>query len=66
MVHVWSINSGERFQGHHGPLVFFFFSIRIISEIAENIMGKGENTGYQHFFLSKVFFLRDSLKLSQM
>ena len=21
MVHVWSINSGERFQGHHGPLV---------------------------------------------
>ena len=23
MVHVWSINSGERFQGHHGPLVFF-------------------------------------------
>ena len=22
MVHVWSINSGERFQGHHGPLVF--------------------------------------------
>ena len=24
MVHVWSINSGERFQGHHGPLVVFF------------------------------------------
>ena len=23
MVHVWSINSGERFQGHHGPLVMF-------------------------------------------
>ena len=22
MVHVWSINSGERFQGHHGPLVW--------------------------------------------
>ena len=22
MVHVWSINSDERFQGHHGPLVF--------------------------------------------
>ena len=22
MVHVWSINSGERFQGHHGPLVY--------------------------------------------
>ena len=22
MVHVWSINSGEQFQGHHGPLVF--------------------------------------------
>ena len=24
MVHVWSINSGERFQGHHGPLVTVF------------------------------------------
>ena len=24
MVHVWSINSGERFQGHHGPLVVFY------------------------------------------
>ena len=32
MVHVWSINSGERFQGHHGPLVellpFVFFILR--------------------------------------
>ena len=27
MVHVWSINSGERFQGHHGPLVRFSHSV---------------------------------------
>ena len=26
MVHVWSINSGERFQGHHGPLVMAVLS----------------------------------------
>ena len=26
MVHVWSINSGERFQGHDGPLVYSIFS----------------------------------------
>ena len=26
MVHVWSINSGERFQGHHGPLVCIYAS----------------------------------------
>ena len=28
MVHVWSINSGERFQGHHGPLVSFGKELR--------------------------------------
>ena len=27
MVHVWSINSGERFQGHHGPLVSFSYNV---------------------------------------
>ena len=27
MVHVWSINSGERFQGYHGPLVHVLSTI---------------------------------------
>ena len=34
MVHVWSINSGERFQGHHGPLV--------LGLVEFNIARKGE------------------------
>ena len=36
MVHVWSINSGERFQGHHGPLVILS---RSSSKIAFCVMG---------------------------
>ena len=31
MVHVWSINSGERFQGHHGPLVYQHCTFRALS-----------------------------------
>ena len=31
MVHDWSIDSGERFQGHQGPLVIYFSSVPIKS-----------------------------------
>ena len=38
MVHVWSINSGERFQGHHGPLVFHFKStFKMLFAISSNL-----------------------------
>ena len=33
MVHVWSINSGERFQGHHGPLVSLFYHISLLTSL---------------------------------
>ena len=36
MVHVWSINSGERFQGHHGPLVILS---RSPSKVPLRVMG---------------------------
>ena len=38
MVHVWSINSGELFQGHHGPLVYMY----LLYKSFENTKGKGE------------------------
>ena len=43
MVHVWSINSGERFQGHRGPLVFFFHNVfkRIFSSPEHNVIKRG-------------------------
>ena len=30
--------------------------MKFVSELTENILGKGENTGYQHFLLFLIFF----------
>ena len=42
MVHVWSINSGERFQGHHGPLVV---KLRVL-----HLVNFTDRTVFQTFF----------------
>ena len=37
------VSASGAIQGHHGPLV-------VLGRV-ENIFGKGENAGYQHFLL---------------
>ena len=44
-------------QGHHGPLVSICHRI-------ENIVGKGENAGYQHFLLFPQCFQKLSVSKS--
>ena len=41
------ISASGAIQGHHGPLVFIYDRV-------ENIVGKGENAGFQVFFLRVV------------
>ena len=56
MVHVWSINSGERFQGHHGPLVCCFlvyYSFVYPECFSKTLFG---NDGYQHVFHGPLCF----------
>ena len=42
------VSASGAIQGHHGPLVLF--------GSVENISGKGENAGYQHFLLPQIVF----------
>ena len=73
MVHVWSINSGERFQGHHGPLVLYtgkFINLLAYEGLTpysimltlmtlgkKSIVGKAENAGNQNFLLIPICLL---------
>ena len=51
----WSKGSGERLQGHDGPLVTSPTQCRLLTTLkkrpVENSVRKGENAGNQHFLL---------------
>ena len=63
---IGDLRTGDRWL--ESPKTFFFFSSLSLSHRVENIVGKGENTGYQHFLLfpqcfTKVFFTSRRQKL---
>ena len=73
MVHVWSINSGERFQGHHGPLVLDSSSLKEFADYnfkcdenganfikwVENTVGKKRNCSLQAISPFPTVFSKD-------